>query len=178
VLKLPNEKLETSALILKYMNLVKIKAYKSKKLCRRFDIDVDDLISEGFLGLLSAIRSFDETKGSFEAYANVCISNKIKSTVFSGSQLLIDNEFDVTQTADKQLLTDEIVIEKESEHEISSTISEILSELELKVFTLYLDSHSYSSIASRLSIPIKTVDNALSRARSKLRKIYFKGIKN
>jgi len=164
---------DTSALILKYMKLVKIKAHKAKKLCHRADIDVDDLISEGFLGLLSAIRTFDEQKGSFESYANVCISNKIKNVVFAGSGVssVTVDELDLTQAADKYL-TDEIVIEKETLREISSKLCEILSDLEYKVFTLYLDSYSYTAISKKLSIPVKTVDNALSRARGKLRKIY------
>jgi len=168
---------ENSALILKYMKLVKIKARKAKKLCRRSDIDVDDLISEGFLGLLSAIRTFDEKKGGFESYVNVCVSNKIKNALCQGRsgferlERLQYDVYDITQTADKQL-TEEIIIEKESESEISSKLEEVLSDLELKVFTLYLDSHSYSAIASRLSLTVKSVDNALSRARSKLRKVY------
>jgi len=164
---------DISDVILKYMNLVKIKAHKAKKLCRRTDIDVDDLISEGFLGLLSAIRTFDEQKGSlFESYANVCISNRIKNAAFtgSGSGLAVD-DFDLALTADSQL-TDEIVIEKETISEISSKLSEILSNLEYRVFTLYLESYSYSAISEMLSIPVKTVDNALSRARFKLRRIY------
>jgi RNA polymerase sigma factor (sigma-70 family) len=162
---------ESGTLILRYMKLVKIKAHKVIKLSRRTDIDVDDLISEGFLGLLSAIRTFDKKKGEFESYANVCISNRIKNAAFSGSVIIPDDEFDITRAADKHL-TDEIVIEKESESEISSKLSTHLSNLELKVFSLYLDSYSYSAIASKLSVTTKTVDNALSRARVKLRKIY------
>ena len=169
---------ETSALIMKYMKLVKIKAHKAKKLCRRTDIDVDDFISEGFLGLLSAIRTFDEQKGAFESYANVCISNRMKNAAFvgipaRGDSVLFERleDFDLTQTADKQL-TDEIVIEKESESEIYTRLEGVLSGLELQVFNLYLESYSYSAIASRLSVTDKAVDNALSRARTKLRKIY------
>jgi RNA polymerase sporulation-specific sigma factor len=166
-----NELEDTSSLILKYMKLVKIKARKAQKLSNRADIDVDDFISEGFLGLLSAIRTFDEKKGSFESYANVCISNRIKSAALSGRGFVSDEEFDIFQTADK-LLTEEIVLERESAHEISAKLSEILTRLEYAVFSLYLESYSYSSIAAKLSLPIKTVDNALSRARFKLRKVY------
>ena len=170
-MKLSNQP-ELSNQLEKYMKLVKIKAHKAIKICRRNDIDVDDLISEGFLGLLSAIRTFDENKGSFESYANVCISNKIKNVIFAGNVLVLDNEFDIAEIADKQLSAEDIVAEKESKSEISSRLHQILSELELKVFTLYLDSYSYGAIAAKLSISIKAVDNALSRARSKLRKVY------
>jgi RNA polymerase sporulation-specific sigma factor len=159
----------TESLISDYMRVVKIKAHKAVKLCRRPDVDVDDLISEGLLGLLAAIRTYDEEKGGFKAYADVCISNRIKNVAFTEYQGLDD--YDFTLTADKQF-TDEIVIEEETQREISSGLSEILSGLEFSVFNLYLDSYSYSAIAERLSLPVKTVDNALSRARTKLRRIY------
>ncbi|MCL2633179.1 MAG: sigma-70 family RNA polymerase sigma factor [Oscillospiraceae bacterium] len=157
------------ALISQYMPIVKIIANKIKQ--KSSDtVDTDDLVSEGILGLLSAIRTYNEEKGSFQAYANACITNKIRTAAFGrkNSRLSSNEEFDVTQTPDK-LLTEEFIIEKESESEIAVWLSETLSETELRVFTLYLNSYSYTAIAEKLSISVKSVDNALSRARGKLR---------
>ncbi|MCL1866194.1 MAG: sigma-70 family RNA polymerase sigma factor [Oscillospiraceae bacterium] len=162
---------KTSALICEYMRLVRIKAYKAKKLCNRFDIDADDFVSEGFLGLLSAIRTYDEQKGKFEVYANACISNRIKNLITSGGENGSDGEFDITSLPDKRL-TEEIVLEKESFREISAKLHEVLSQLEYSAFSFYLDSYSYSAIAEKLGVSVKTIDNALSRAKSKLRKVY------
>jgi RNA polymerase sigma factor (sigma-70 family) len=36
---------------------------------------VDELNSEGFIGLLKAIRTHDDTKGKFETFAITCIKN-------------------------------------------------------------------------------------------------------
>ena len=173
---------KTSALICEYMRLVRIKAYKAKSLCNRFDIDADDFVSEGFLGLLSAIRTYDEQKGKFEVYANACISNRIKNLMTSGGEMGgrtptvssendSDGEFDITSLPDKRL-TEEIVLEKESFREISAKLHEVLSQLEYSAFSFYLDSYSYSAIAEKLGVSVKTIDNALSRAKSKLRKVY------
>lgn len=162
----------TYELISRYIELVKIKARKIGRSNRVGAVDADDLVSEGFLGLLSAIRTFNEEKGTFSSYANICVGNKIKTAAFSfGGRNVADGEFDVSQTPDKRL-TEEFILEKESESEIASRLSETLTELELRVFSLYLNSYSYRAIASRLSISEKSVDNALSRARGKLRKIY------
>jgi len=163
----------TYELISRYIELVKIKARKIGRMNRVGAVDTDDLVSEGFLGLLSAIRTFNGEKGTFASYANICVGNKIKTAAFSfgGGRTVADGEFDVSQTPDKRL-TEEFVLEKESESEIASRLSKTLTELELRVFSLYLNSYSYRAIAARLAISEKSVDNALSRARGKLRKIY------
>jgi len=160
----------TAELISRYIGLIKIKARKSRKSAA---IDADDLISEGFLGLLSAIRTFSKDKGAFSAYANVCIANRIKNASRGLKNPEYDDGFDISETPDK-LLTEEFVLEKESEREIALRLSGTLSDFEFKVFSLYLNSHSYKAIADRLSVSEKSVDNALSRARGKLRKIYNK----
>jgi len=44
--------------------------------------DSEDLIQEGMLGLLSAIRQYDPASNvPFKAYAEVCISNRIYSAI-------------------------------------------------------------------------------------------------
>ena len=48
--------------------------------------DSEDLIQEGMLGLLSAIRQYDPASNvPFKAYAEVCISNRIYSAIKSAS---------------------------------------------------------------------------------------------
>ena len=47
----------------------------------------------------------------------------------------------------------------------------ILSARELEVFVLYTDGLSYTSIARRLGVSEKSVDNALQRARKKIEKL-------
>lgn len=50
--------------------------------------DPDDLISIGSIGLIKAIRSYDETKAkSFSSYASVCIENEILMVLRSEKKL-------------------------------------------------------------------------------------------
>ncbi len=44
----------------------------------------------------------------------------------------------------------------------------MLSDLESRVLSLYLDGHSYEAIAERLECDTKTVDNALQRVKRKV----------
>ena len=47
-------------------------------------------------------------------------------------------------------------------------LSTVLSELESRVLSLYLDGHSYTAIGERLGCDCKTVDNALQRVKRKV----------
>jgi RNA polymerase sporulation-specific sigma factor len=47
-------------------------------------------------------------------------------------------------------------------------MSSVLSELESRVLSLYLDGHSYEAIGERLECDTKTVDNALQRVKRKV----------
>ena len=49
--------------------------------------DSEDLIQEGMLGLLSAIRSYEPESGAaFRPFAEVCIRNRIRQAVRSASR--------------------------------------------------------------------------------------------
>lgn len=50
--------------------------------------DAEDVIQEGMLGLMKAIREFDSTKGvPFSVFARLCIQRKIYSATRSASAL-------------------------------------------------------------------------------------------
>ena len=164
-----------SELITRYVNAIVIKANRTATGFGRGRYnkqDAEDFISEGFLALLNAIRTYEESKGSFGAYANACIDNRMKNA--SGKirrSFILSEEFDPAKVKEQSPAADEVVIEKEARAEILKKIGKILSEREFKVFEMYLDSFSYLQIASRLGVSVKSVDNALSRARKKLKSV-------
>ena len=51
---------------------------------------------------------------------------------------------------------------------IECKISEVLSGLEWKVLSLYLEGKSYQEIAAELNREVKSIDNALQRVKRKL----------
>jgi RNA polymerase sporulation-specific sigma factor len=163
-----------SELITRYVNVIVIKANKLARGFSRFNRqDAEDFISEGFLALLSAIRTYEESKGGFAAYANACIDNRMKNALGKARRtLFLSEEFDPALIKEQSPGADEIIIEKESRNEILKRIGRVLSDRELKVFEMYLNSFSYRQIAARLNISVKSVDNALSRARAKLKAVH------
>ena len=60
------------------------------------------------------------------------------------------------------------VISSEELRSLVACLSTVLSELESRVLSLYLDGHSYTEIGEQLGCDCKTVDNALQRVKRKV----------
>ena len=144
--------------------------------------DSEDLIQEGMLGLLSAMREYSADKGaSFKTYAEICIRNRIQTAIRTAARKkheplnagvsLDDILSDESQTLGSQLIQrspEEQVLARETEKEFISAYSRCLSKLEAQVLNLYLDGLSYQEMAASLGRDPKAVDNAVQRIRKKL----------
>ena len=133
--------------------------------------DRDDLVSEGILGLMNAVRTYTPEKGaSFSTYANVCANNRILNAL-KKSQRIQGREGSFEEiNASSGSSPEKIVIDREALREVFSEVESNLTELEREVFTLYLSGVSYDETAKLLEIDKKSVDNALARVRRKLRR--------
>ena len=143
--------------------------------------DSEDLIQEGMMGLLSAIRQFDPARDTaFKTYAENCIRNRLISAIRSASRFKHTplNEsvsfespmFDDSQAHPSGLMRDpeELIIARERLDEVNSILSGSLSQLEKKVLEFYLSGLSYQEIADQLCKTPKSIDNAVQRIRKKL----------
>lgn len=146
--------------------------------------DSEDLIQEGMMGLLSAVREYDENKRcTFKTFAEVCIRNRLRSAVRSAARkkhaplndgLSLDDVLsDESKSQGHQVLMrdpEEQVLARESANEFITTYSRCLSKLEAQILELYLGGLSYEEIADHLGRDSKAVDNAVQRIRRKLAK--------
>ncbi len=147
--------------------------------------DSEDLIQEGMLGLLSAIREYDEAKGaSFKTYAEVCIRNRIQSAIRYAARKkhaplndgvsldeVLSDETQSLGTQYYQRSPEEQVLARETEKEFITAYSQRLSKLEAQILRLYLDGLTYQEIAAATDRDVKAVDNAVQRIRRKLAKL-------
>lgn len=168
-------------LVLRYRRLVKV--------CARpyFLVggDSEDLLQEGMLGLLSAVREYHPDFGaSFKTYAELCIKRRLISAVRSASRLkhaplndgvsLEEILSDETQTHSVctgeafRRTPEEQVLARESKYDFITTYSRYLSEFESEILKHYLDGLSYTEIAESCGRSPKSVDNAVQRIRHKL----------
>ncbi len=139
--------------------------------------DAEDLVQEGLIGFLKAVRSFDpHCDVQFKPYAAVCIKSKLHSALkraLSKKQKPL-NEYISLEAPffDEFVATSgdpvENIIVAESLEELSQTLDGILSDLEAKILHLYLEGRSYQEISSITGKSQKAVDNAIQRIRKKL----------
>lgn len=149
--------------------------------------DSEDLIQEGMLGLLSAIRKFDPDTGvSFKTYAEQCIRNRLLTAIESASRLkhtplndgisfeyLLSEEPGKLHAAQEDSFsrrTEDQVLAREQREEILAGNAAALSGFEREVLEMYLQGMSYKEIADRVNRPEKSIDNAVQRIRRKLAK--------
>lgn len=170
----------------KYYKIIKIKVGKYRVLAKKIGLDTNDLMQEGLLGLEEAINSYRDNKDmKFSSFANMCIERQILSVVnyhsrkkhtFLNDSCSIDAEDEKGRTLLDYSLKDDIdplvMMEKEEEkNSIYDLMTKDLSKLEKEVFELKLNGLDYKEIARLLNKSYKSIDSALQRIRSKLKKI-------
>ena len=173
-------------LVLRYRRLVKI-------CIRPYFLaggDSEDLLEEGMIGLLSAIREYDPDGGSsFRSFAELCIRRRVISAARSASRQkhapLNDGlSLEQLQSGESQQVfenvlvpsAEELVLDRTSTDDFIAANSRFLSEFEADILMDYLGGSSYAEMAQRVGRSEKSIDNAIQRIRKKLaRHISFPG---
>ncbi|HEY4279799.1 MAG TPA: RNA polymerase sporulation sigma factor SigH [Conexibacter sp.] len=151
--------------------------------------DSDDLIQEGLVGLYKAIRDYrTDRESSFRNFAELCITRQIITAVktatrnkhtplnqyvsFSASPAASQGDGDPTldEVIPGPSVHDPVnqVISSEELRALVACLSTVLSDLESRVLSLYLDGYSYEAVGGKLGCDTKTVDNALQRVKRKV----------
>jgi RNA polymerase sporulation-specific sigma factor len=151
--------------------------------------DADDLVQEGLIGLYKAIRDFRTDKEtSFRSFAELCVTRQIITAIktatrfkhsplntyvsFSHSPAGQESEGECTlgDALPGPSVDDPstVVISTEELQSLVGCLGSGLSPLESDALRLYLDGHSYESMADDLGCDTKTVDNALQRVKRKI----------
>ena len=153
--------------------------YNLARYCARgfFVVEVgeDDLTQECMLGLYQAVKCYQVgEKKSFKNYAYLCMRNKMidaykrvaNGTKRDQSQFVgiesIERLLNETDPDDSMILADE-------RRELNVMMSRVLTGLEFKVFTLYMDGATTAEICEETGKPAKSVDNAIQRSKKKLK---------
>lgn len=163
------------------------------KIARRYFLagqDEEDLYQEAMIGLFKAEQSFNENAGQdFKSFATLCINRQIQTAVKNSNRkknkilnesISLNNQggIDVYESDDEEQLyfiipsssplPDDELIYKEKVDEIKNAIDQKLSVYERKVLSLYLKGLSYKEMGQILEKETKSIENCLSRIKSKL----------
>ncbi len=152
------------------------------KIARKYYLeggDYDDLIQEGMIGLITAMRKYDRSKSdNFEAFAAMCIRRRIYDVIRdantgNGKLDIVYTDFE-SHTEYTNTLDDHdpeaMLLDRESAAEIEKALANSLSRFESSVADLYLCGLSSGEIAEKLKKSKKSVDNAIVRIRKKAEK--------
>lgn len=139
--------------------------------------DSEDLVQEGLLGLLDAIREFDSGRDAgFATFARVCIQNRLRSAVRSAARekhmalnaaVSLEGR-EAAKGGQEPGNPEDMIIAREAWREEMTRLGRELSSFEREVLGQYLDGFSYQEIAQATGKPPKAVDNAVQRIRRKL----------
>lgn len=137
--------------------------------------DYEELVSDGLDALLAAAPKYSPDRGVFRSFASVCISNRMKNTVQRAARRNERfSELSDEDIPDSAPTPEELVIIQESAAEITGRMKTLLTPMELGCIEGVILGMPYSEIAERLSISAKSVDNAVTRARAKLKLVFPK----
>ena len=171
------------ALMREYKETVKIKA----KMYYMAGADEDDVVQEGMIGLLKAIRQYDAEKdAAFGTFAGVCVTRQIISAIrtadrekhkalntsISLSDPLKDSGDDMT--LEDTLRTnmaenpETLLVFKDIVYYIMNNGDNILSDFEMEVLSEMVKGKNYEEIAEKLGRNPKSIDNAMQRIKKKV----------
>ncbi len=179
--KLGDEKAE-NILLEQYKSLV-------VKIARSYFIlggEMEDIVQEGMIGLYKAIKGYDNKKNaSFKTFATMCIKHQIQSAIKTANakkNAPLSNSVSLQSFSENsddedflpvnlifQISPDEKIINREEYKTLLENIKKMLSDKEMQVLKLYLKGYTYKEISNILKISEKSIDNSLSRIKTKLK---------
>ena len=158
--------------------------YKNIHLLFLKGADFEDLIQEGFIGLLKAIKYYDSNKdASFTTFANLCIKRHMISIARNANikkyKILNDAISEEYYCNQEEKITyksslffsspEEIFLGKELSILLINHLNITLSYLEKQVFYYFIRQYSYTEIATLLNKSPKHIDNTIQRIKKKIR---------
>lgn len=140
-----------------------------------YSLDRDDLVQEANIALFKAAGAFDTARDeiTFGLYAKICVRNRLisikrkavseqkKHTRQIAGGIASSKNIGRVHTVEDRAI---------AAKDISEIAERVLSPYEKQVLALYAEELSYKEIAERLGRDEKSVDNAIYRIKSKLKK--------
>ena len=147
--------------------------------------DREDLIQEGMIGLLKAIRAYDSANAaSFKTFATICIKRQLITAIKSANsqknmalnsaiglygESSDDREVVYSKGLESYIIynPEEMYLTKEQIVGLKGYLFDHLSEFEQDVFKNMVRGHTYKEISYKLGKKVKSVDNAIQRIKRK-----------
>lgn len=170
----------------KYRPIVLKMANKYKLEGKKIGLEIDDLIQEGYVGLVSAIKNYNpDDKTLFYTYALISIKSKIINCLRSGAckkHYCLNQSISLSKPVvnDRNLTLSDFIIDNNSvvpdlivqEKELTDLLKDYLYTIDVNmaaIMELMINGFSTIDIAILLDLSNKNVSNYIFRIRKKLR---------
>ncbi len=171
----------------KYKPIVKKMASKYRLEASKVGLEVEDLIQEGYIGLISAIKNYNpDDDALFYTYAVISIKSKLLNCIRMSSckkHYCLNQSISLSKpiSVDSDLIILDFIEDTNTEipdlvvyeNQISSLLKDSLYNLEITaagILELTMNGFSNGDIAILLGVSNKTVYNYLFKIRKKIRK--------
>lgn len=170
-------------LMRKYKETVKIKS----RYYYMAGADEDDIVQEGMIGLLKAIRQYDAAKeASFATFAGICITSQIINAIRSADRekhralntsvslskpVGEDNEdliLEDTLMTGLAETPENLLVIKDVVYYVMHNGDNIFSDFEMQVLNELIKGSGYDKTSSKLGKNYKSIDNAMQRIKKKI----------
>lgn len=151
--------------------------------------DADDVMQEGMIGLLKAVRHYDAGRNaSFATFADLCITRQIISAIRSADRiknkaLNTSVSLNVPEKEEGTILEDRLGANTADTPEDMLLLKDVIyyillnsdkgvkvfSDFEIMVINEAIKGYSYDQIAKRLGKDQKSIYNAMQRAKKKIK---------
>lgn len=150
-----------------YAPLIDSMTEKYRRMLEGSRDDKEDLRQEASVALYRAVMTYDteQTKVTFGLYAKICIRNRMISLLRKSRTQQRRRQADVRV----EEFPDPPIPATVYRDELVCLAQTLLTDFEKTVFFMYIGGRSYRDMASSLGVTVKSVDNALYRAKSKLK---------
>ncbi len=138
--------------------------------------EADDLVQEGMIGLYAAIGGYSPEGGkSFKNFVYLCVERRIISYRRFLSRRMPEEavaQCDPEEISESAANPEDMLIGSETDEELRLRLTRSLSDFEFRVVTMYLEGMSYAEISEATGKDVKSIDNALVRAKRKLQIVF------
>lgn len=175
-------------LLKRYVRL--IKSWARKYWCAYRTTDYDDLEQEARIAFLGAVNSYDQEQSGFFGFAQLCVTRRLQSVVKSARRLkncppvgavMLPVGPNGPEGDDRDLIEAvrnpnaydpaNVAVANDAARRLWSVAGSALSGLELEALKRRAWGASYQEVAAELGVSAKSIDNAVTRARRKLRRL-------
>lgn len=152
----------------------------ARMLARRYFVpgwEREDLYQEALAGFAAALVSFEAERGCFQEYAQLCMRNNVVATVRHATRQKraaghASADLDALGQAASNQFRPDLLVEQQVEcDELLMSLKGVLSSAEWTVLQAVMAGLPLAEVASTVGANQRYVENALSRARVKARRL-------